>query len=306
MEAFTCPRCLYSAERDIDSRFCPRCGLNEEPAAGSNELHRGVKLGSVIVAVAKRLAFGDICNLYRAASPQVSGTLVFKITRSHYSNQHLARELDILRQLHDADDGRFEPFLPEPLGRSNIVQSAGEPPRLATVLKYHGEIDGPDDLYSLQEVRAAYPNGIDPRDMAWMWRRILTVLGFVHTRGLAHGLVTPDHILIEPRGHKLVLISWCGAVGLGSSPGVAAPVRWREWIDPAQRLSSASDLACASRSMLYLKNSSVDPAIVRHFERAGATSDAWKLLGRFRSFDRSVVGSKAILWNSRCLGRRPA
>jgi hypothetical protein len=264
--------------------------LKEEPAAINNDPVE-VALGSLTVAVAKRLAFGDICNLYRATSPQSSGTLVFKITRSHHSNQHLARELDILRQLLDADDGRFEPFLPNPLGRSTIVQSAGEQPRLATALKYHSEINGPDDLYSLREVRAAHPNGVDPRDMAWMWRRLLTVLGFVHMRGLAHGLVTPDHVLIEPRGHKLVLISWCAAAGFGS-PALLVPLRWREWIDPSRRLSSVSDLACASRSMLYLMNSSVDPAIARHFERAGTASDAWKLL---EDFDRLIEA----LWGPR-------
>ena len=77
--------------------------------------------------------------------------------------------------------------------------------------RYHQGISGPDELYSLEEVRAAYPAGIDARDMAWMWRRLLTVLGFVHEQRLVHGCVTPDHVLIEPREHKLVLIGWCGA-----------------------------------------------------------------------------------------------
>jgi hypothetical protein len=250
-----------------------------------------ITIGGASVTVGKLLAFGDISNLYRCTNEKRSGVSVFKITRSHHANQHLARETEMLRRLLDGDDGRFSPFLPHTFGASNVVQSPGEAPRLATVLQYNEEIGGPDDLYSLQEVRAAYPNGIDARDMAWMWRRLLTILGYVHQQGFAHGLVTPDHVLIEPSGHKLVLISWCGAVSFGSQPSLV-PFRWREWINPKDRMSSSTDLACAGRSMLFLLNSSIEPAISRHLLRAGTVSDAWKLL---EDFDRLIEA----LWGPR-------
>jgi hypothetical protein len=171
------------------------------------------------------------------------------------------------------------------------MQTPGEAPRLATVLKYHDGIAGPDDLYSLQDVRAAYPSGVDPRDMAWMWRRLLTILGYVHQRGLVHGLVTPDHVLVEPKDHKLVLISWCGSVPMGGMP-LLVPMRWREWIDPAQRMTAATDLTAAGRSMLYLLNASAEPGIVRHLQRAIAASDAWKLLADFDSLIEALWGER--------------
>ena len=262
----------------------------EEPARDRDEPVE-VNVGGKIAIVGRRMAFGDICNLYRCTFKNAIGIDVFKITRSHYANQHLVRETETLQRLLDGGDGRIRPFLPLPQGLSNVVQTAGEPPRLATVLRYHEEIAGPDELYSLQEVRAAYPAGIDARDVAWIWRRLLTILGFVHSRGFAHGLVTPDHILIEPRGHKLVLISWCAAVPCGSPP-LLVPQRWRDWVDPTRSLSSQSDLACAGRSMLFLLNSAAEPAITRHLQRASTSSDALKLLNDFDSLIEALWGPR--------------
>jgi hypothetical protein len=288
--SFTCPRCLYSAHRDADSRFCPRCGLCDEPAARDDE-RMEVWVNGAVVKIGKRLAFGVVCNLYHCSFKQGGSASVFKVTRSHFANAHLAREVSTLNRLLDADEDRFAPFLPHPLGTSDIVQAEGEPPRLAAVLSYEDEIVSPDDLYSLQEVREAYPDGIDARDMAWMWRRLLTILGYVHQRGFAHGLVTPDHILIEPRDHKLVLISWCAAVPLGSPP-LLVPIRWMDWLDATKPLSPSTDLGCGGRSMLSLLNASADPAITRHLHRAATLAEAWKLL---EDFDRLIEA----LWGPR-------
>ena len=288
---FTCSRCLYSSERLGRSLiFCPRCGLAEEAILDRNQTTE-LTVGRYAVQVGSRLGFGDISNLYRCNVSGLGGAAVFKVVRSHFANAHLARESETLERILDGDDGRFRPFLPQPLATTQLIQSDTEPSRFAALLRYHEEIDRPDELYSLQEVRAAYPDGIEPRDMAWMWRRILTILGFVHQRGYAHALVTPDHILIEPRTHKLVLISWCGAVALGCPP-LLVPARWRDWVDPLKRVSQGTDLAAAGRSMAYLLNSTADASISRHLQRAGIVSDAWKLL---EDFDRLIE----VLWGPR-------
>ncbi len=48
-----------------------------------------------------------------------------------------------------------------------------------------------DGFRSLTEVGTAYPDGVDPRDAAWMWRRLLVGLGFAHRAGVLHGAVLP-------------------------------------------------------------------------------------------------------------------
>ena len=41
--------------------------------------------------------------------------------------------------------------------------------------------------------------------MAWVWRRLLTIVGFAHANHVVHGAVLPPHVVIEPKEHKLLL-----------------------------------------------------------------------------------------------------
>src|SRR5688500_331151 len=62
-------------------------------------------------------------------------------------------EVAVLRRLHGASDaGRFGPFLPR-------VADDG-------TLRLHPRIDPRDELYTLAEVRRAYPGGVGGRDAA--------------------------------------------------------------------------------------------------------------------------------------------
>ena len=62
-------------------------------------------------------------------------------------------------------------------------------------------------------MRLAYPGGIDARTAVWMWRRILEVLGWAHRCGISHRAVLPEHILVHPRDHRVLLVGWSSATG---------------------------------------------------------------------------------------------
>jgi hypothetical protein len=65
----------------------------------------------------------------------------------------------------------------------------------------------PDGAHALREVRAAYPNGLDGRDWAWMARRLFMVLD---TAGTAHGALDENTVFVHPEGHGIVLTGWQG------------------------------------------------------------------------------------------------
>jgi serine/threonine protein kinase len=293
--AFTCSQCLYAASIESASRFCPRCGMPIDPPDASSEPVT-LRYSDGTVTAHDRFALGDLCNLYRCEIGTGKTPGVFKIARSHVAGKHISREAQTLRRLRLADVAtRFAPFLPQLDGALNYQHTPLEPARAANVLSYFEAVT-PDELYSLEEVRAAYPSGIDARDMAWIWRRVLTILGFVHSLHLAHGAVTPDHVLIEPVGHKLILIGWSAAAPFGMLPHLA-PMRWRDWTaspDTCQLriCSAASDLGCAARTMSYLLGDPVEPAIMRHLQRAGESSDALRLLADFDAMIEVLWGPK--------------
>lgn len=105
--------------------------------------------------------------------------------------------------------------------------------------------------YSLAEVRAAYPDGLDPRDMAWMYRRLLAALSFAHAEGLVHGAVVPERVLIQPEEHGLVLDRWELSCPVGGRVPALASGR-RAWYPPETLAGEAAgadvDLWLASRT----------------------------------------------------------
>lgn len=76
-------------------------------------------------------------------------------------------------------------------------------------------------VFSLVEVQRAYPSGVHPKDSAWMLRRILMALGYVHASGWVHHQVDERHIMIQPEEHGLMLVDWTQATQEKWDPKIA-------------------------------------------------------------------------------------
>jgi hypothetical protein len=306
-------------------RFCPRCGLPNAGAAFLDASPLGVLTDDGHrVRVLERIDYGSISSVYRCLIPgqgagaaEVEG--IFKIARDARTNDFIANEAAILRRLHTAPDAaRFTPFIPALVATARIADT--EDPRglmrQANVLRTDSQIRSPaDELYTLRQVRGCYRAGLDARDMAWIWRRLLMVLGFTHAPGIVHGAVLPMHVLIEPREHKLVLIDSCCAMfepARSRRPLVIITGGFESWYDTGVRRglspSPALDISMGARCMVELSGGDpvsgrfppgVDPALQRYFDRCLActsegpgTTDAWQLLA---DFDRLIE----VLWGPR-------
>lgn len=242
---------------------------------------------------------GDLCDCYRAlttvkgASPQRT---IVKITRDAADNDLIKAEAATLKHLRGPDgDPKRYPFIPE------LVDSFAysEPHQAIRSVNVLAMLDG---FYDLTQVNAAYPRGIDPRDMAWIWRRLLLVLGYAHSMGVIHGAVLPQHVMILPEQHGLVLADWCYSVrGSVSYPPIKAIAETcRTWypyeVLQKQPPSAATDIALAARCMVWLMGGNpvtgnvpdaVPRALRAFFKGCLATGqtarpdDAWQLLGEF-------------------------
>jgi hypothetical protein len=325
---FTCPRCAYTAPLRDAMRFCPRCGLDGAREAFLDTSPLEISgTGRRTFQVLDRIAFGSISTVYRCRFHSTAGRDVeglFKLARDARSNGLLANEASVLRFLHCALDGpAFTPFLPTvedsfAYGDDGGARNAA-PPRQANVFRVHDAIRSPaDDLYTLAHVRALHPYGIDARDMAWIWRRLLNVLGFVHSRGVVHGAVLPVHVLIEPKDHKLLLVDWtCSVADFSSSRRPLAIVTggYEPWYDPSVRRGEPPapglDIAMGARCMIdlcggdptrgRLPTTAVEPALHRYFERcldagsspaASARADAFRLLAEFDKLIDALWGPR--------------
>jgi serine/threonine protein kinase len=243
--------------------------------------------------VGEILAQGEIAVLYQATcrpghqatvtrtdshAPAPTAPVILKVARDAEDNDLLANEASVLRALLRPNPGSLisasslspainispapvPPYIPRLL-ESFICQDASGVDRAVSVFSpvttAAGPLD-PRDFFTLTELRAAYPAGLDPRHIGWIWRRLLIALEHAHARGIVHGGILPEHVLIHPADHGLLLVDWCASVQLDRVPdgriAVVSP-DYQAWY-PARVLAGrtptpALDLLMGLRCMVYL------------------------------------------------------
>ncbi|WP_371477896.1 molecular chaperone DnaJ [Kitasatospora sp. NBC_00315] len=252
------------------------------------------------------LATGDIAVLRSARSrPRRTHDgpafdAVIKIPGASADNDLMEREATALTRLATHGDPRHRAYTPTLLDSFHHRDAAdpGEEPRLVNAL------DRLDGFHPLTDVRDAHPGGLDPRDAAWIWRRLLVALGHAHRAGVRHGAVLPEHVLIHPAQHGLVLVDWCYATTGRYTPAPALVERHRAWYPPeipARRpVTEATDIHLASRCVEYLMGEQA-PKALRAFV-AGCTlpaearrpHDAWKLLAELDDLLERLFGPRTF------------
>jgi hypothetical protein len=254
---------------------------------------RGGHLGNLAGYPLGRLAYrGDVADLY-----DVGADRLLKLPRHPADNDLLAREARALRTIAERGDPRHLPYVPRLVDHLPVRDPATGADRLVNVLATA------PGLHSLDEVRRAYPDGLDPRHAAWMWRRLLVALGLAHRAGVVHGAVLPRHVLIEPDAHGLVLVDWCFAVvGDGTVPAlVPGHEDWYPAEVTAKRPAGpGTDLALAARCMTWLMADRA-PRELRAFaagcqlpQLAARPDDAWRLLGELDEVLAGLFGPRTF------------
>ncbi|TDC61739.1 molecular chaperone DnaJ [Actinomadura sp. GC306] len=274
-----------------------------------NELWRGYNGGNATVIRTRRHAYrltgdpvgGDLAELY-PARPEDGPPVVLKMPRDPGDSDLVEREAVALRRLVQDGDGRFLPYVPR------LVESFRHRDGSTGRERRVNAIAALDGFHSLAAVAKAYPGGVDPRDAAWMWRRLLVALGFAHRAGVLHGAVLPDHVMIHPAEHGLVLVDWCYSVPGGhaaAGPSGRVPAMVDRYADlypaevPGRRPASpATDIHMATRCITGLMGDKA-PKAMRSFAR-GCTlpaqhrrpSDAWRLLAELDELLEKLYGPR--------------
>ncbi|GAA3395994.1 molecular chaperone DnaJ [Cryptosporangium minutisporangium] len=234
---------------------------------------------------------GDLADLYGVRS--ADGLALLKVARDPADNDLLATEAEALRR---PIDGQYRAYFPRLVETLRVEDPDTGEQRAANVLEFC------DGFVSLADVARAYPDGLDPRDAAWMWRRLLVGLGAAHQAGLVHGAVLPEHVLIHPGEHGLVLVDWCYAV---TQPGGYVPAlvaRYRDAYPPEvtdrKPATPATDLYLASGLMLRLMGGRVHPALRRFATGCRLSAprmrpqDAWRLLAELDELLHTLYGPR--------------
>jgi hypothetical protein len=236
---------------------------------------------------------GDITDLY-----DVGGGRFLKLPRDRANNDLMAREQLALRRIESSGDPRYLPYVPRLVDTFRHRDLATGDERRVTVLA------AADGLVSLAEVMRGRPDGLDPRDVAWMWRRLLVALGLAHRAGVVHGAVVPDHVLIEPAEHGVVLVDWCYSVTDRDDTVPAVVPAYVDWypdeVHERWRPGPGTDIAMAARCMLAVLGARA-PRELRAFaggcmmpSLAQRPGDAWRLLAELDEVLERLYGPRTF------------
>jgi len=130
--------------------------------------------------------------------------VVLKIAHDGVPADYLIRERDVLNQL-QAGTAPGAAYFSQRLPQAVALGSTADAHRVL-VLRHPTGFWG-----SLADVKRHYPQGIDARHVVWMWRRVLEVLAYAHADHWAHGNLAPEHLLVQPNDHGILIIGWARA-----------------------------------------------------------------------------------------------
>ncbi|HEY7314896.1 MAG TPA: hypothetical protein VH643_36455 [Gemmataceae bacterium] len=250
------------------------------------------------------LASGDAADIHLAATAGESHTTtatlyLLKVARVPHGNAHLNIERKTLTTLLGvAGNTTYRNYLPALV---DSFPTTGRFPRRINVFQWE------PGFHTLEQVHEQHP-ALDGRHLAWIFKRLLTVLGFSHRQKIIHGAVLPCHALIHVAGHGLQLVGWGRSVAVGQRLRTV-PARYQDWY-PAEvqhqwPASPATDLFLAARCLVYLAGGdpvtnrmpeAVPPPMRRFLKTCLLESpsmrpdDAWALMEDFDELLHALYG----------------
>lgn len=198
---------------------------------------------------------GDIADVYTVEG----GKTLIKVARSHDDNDLLRAEVNALKILSKID-GPVRQGVPELIDNFYVE---GTWKREANVItRFPGFV-------TAQEVHAKFGDKtVDKKTGVWMFKRILTLLTWVHHFKLVHGAILPPHVLFYPdndgntetkdsRKHSIRLIDFCYGVDYTQRTRLSSWVpAWQDHYAPEllskKYIGPPSDIYMAARLITYL------------------------------------------------------
>ena len=215
-------------------------------------------LSSTVNIVSKRgeysivdlIAEGDLANIYTALDKN-SHPVAVKVTRSPANNDLTRSEASTIKTIVEANEGLPALAHIPKLQDSFTLRQDG----LQKHVNVYNHMDTDDGWCSMQDVLNSYPDGIDLRDAAWMFNRLLAAILMAHQAGVVHAAIVPSHFMLHLPTHGGVLIDWSYAVKNGSTAKAIFP-EMQEFMPPEvlkkQPLTFGTDIYMAANVLLAL------------------------------------------------------
>ena len=230
----------------------------------------------------RRLPGGDISNVYVG---QDGDTFAVKVCRNPANNDLLDNEREILSYLWQDARTKGLKAMAHIVKFHESMELAAGPMRKRVNVCYLA-----NGYHTLAEVATAFPGGIDLRDAAWMFNRLLGGILIAQQAGVVHNAILPEHVLVHVGKHNVRLCGWSYATK-GKVPVTAYVARRASWYPPEvlakKPTTTATDLFMAAKTVLSI----IDPATMPRnisgvfkmclLAQRNRPQDAWALFEEF-------------------------
>lgn len=246
-------------------------------------------------------AFADIYQGYytdRQSNVPLRKDVVIKIISDSAWNSLVDREVAFYRKVaHFCFPGYIEDFR-TPQGKKGIVLT---------------HIAGGYDLIELLRMykQKCQSPGLSQEHLFWILDRFLSALGFLHQRGILHGNLQPDNLMIQPSNHNGLLIDFlhCRIDPLAEdvfavvNPAYCAPEVLTRRFKP-HPVSDIFSLGVCMIEMLGGRNGRLEEAVDLHPslrrllqkmvlpDPAKRADDAWALAAELKKLRQQLYGAK--------------
>jgi serine/threonine protein kinase len=254
--------------------------------------------------ITSTIAQGDIAVVYGGdclGGDDFSGKIAVKLVEDPKDNDLFQNEVRVLRlfQTEPSKQNKHLPFLLDQFKTSDN--------RLGTILRYI-------DAYDFYSIREKYPHGVPAEHAVWILARLLSALGYSHSKGVIHGNIEPAHLMASPKDHNLFVIDWCYATinSLQTGDGFKA---WNENYSPPeakerQMPTPAADLYSVGKCIIYLlggdiKNNSMPYLVDQRFQRfiqffvressLQRAQDAWEMYDKLMELRTEIWGEPKFI-----------
>lgn len=208
LQKVSCPGC-GAALQGLASSYpsCPYCGTEyyapphagyqvPAPIADPHPAGLGaVTVGDQSYRVHGRLGRGQHGDAYLARVERTLTRLVVLKVAHTGGGDGLRREWDNLRRVRE-QHAFLRHLAPQPLAFSKAHG-------VKAVFSWRVGFS-----FTLEQARAQYPQGVDPRAAVWIWNRMLEQLACLHDAGFCHNALAPNHVLLHPRDHGAAFCGW--------------------------------------------------------------------------------------------------
>lgn len=248
------------------------------------------------------LAQGELSTVYGGhRGDDVCDRVVLKLVDDASNNARVQNEVRLLRLL-STERSPLLKHLPEYLDQFKTGDG-----RQGIVLRHADGVD-------LEAVREVYPEGIPQEHCFWILRRVLSVLGYAHKKGIMHGHITPAHILVRPYDHNVWLVDWSYGIVNPAHTGETF-LAWDERysapeVQEGGKVLSSADLYALAKCMVFALGGdprtatfppTVDIRLVRFLQFFLRPSplqrarDPWEMFHKVEALRKEIYGPHRFL-----------